>query len=118
MHLKQLPVVDSCQGCGACCLDQSAPPGYVAYLSGVLSLDDGTEDAARLQALPADLKTELELYLDFLRSGGSHPDGEICLWFDKSTKQCKNYDLRPQICRDFEMGSDFCHSWRRQHGIQ
>ena len=117
LHVKQLPVVDSCHGCGACCLAQSTPPAYAAYLSGVFSLDDGTDDAARVKVLPDHLRLELELHIQSLESGECHPNGEVCLWYDESTKQCKHYDLRPQICRDFELDSDICHSWRRQFGI-
>lgn len=117
IHLRQLPIVDSCEGCGACCLEQATPPGYVAYLTGILSLDDGSEDAARIQGLPADLRAELDLYIDRASRTGSLGETEPCLWFDSSTRQCKHYDLRPSICREFETDSDFCHSWRRQYGI-
>jgi Fe-S-cluster containining protein len=34
------------------------------------------------------------------------------LWFDEDTRQCKHYDLRPWMCRDFEMGSYPCQRWR------
>jgi Fe-S-cluster containining protein len=117
IHLRQLPIVDSCEGCGACCLAQSTPPGYVAYLTGISSLDDGSDDAARVKALPADLRAELDSYIDRAARSGGHAEIEQCLWLDRSTRQCKYYNLRPQICRDFEADSDFCHSWRRQFGI-
>lgn len=117
IHLRPLPVVESCEGCGACCLEQATPPGYVAYLTGLFSLDDGSDDAARIKALPADLRAELDSYIDRAARTGGHSEIEPCLWYDQSTRQCKHYDLRPQICREFEADSDFCHSWRRQYGI-
>jgi len=117
IHLRQLPVFDSCEGCGACCLEQATPPGYVAYLTGIFSLDDGSDDAARIKALPADLRAELDSYIDQAARSGDHSEIEPCLWFDRSTRQCEHYELRPQICREFEADSDFCHSWRRQYGI-
>lgn len=117
IHLKQLTVVESCEGCGACCLEQATPPGYAAYLLGMFSLDDGSEDAARIKALPADLRAELDAYLDQAARSGNLWAIEPCLWYDKSTRQCKHYDLRPETCREFEANSDFCHSWRRQYGI-
>lgn len=117
IHLRQYPEVNSCEGCGACCLEQSAPPGYISYLTGIASLDDGTDDAARVRALPAELRAELERYIA-LPVSRERPDGEVCLWFDPVARQCKHYDLRPEICREFEMGSDFCHSWRRRYGVE
>ena len=30
-----LPIVESCEGCGACCREQESPPGYVGYIAGV-----------------------------------------------------------------------------------
>ena len=117
IHLKQLPVVESCEGCGACCLEQATPPGYAAYLTGLFSLDDGSDDAARLMALPADLRTELDSYVDQAVRSGNDSEIKPCLWYDVAKRQCQHYEWRPQMCREFEIDSDFCHSWRRQYRI-
>jgi hypothetical protein len=31
---------------------------------------------------------------------------------------CGNYEQRPQVCRDFEAGSDKCHALRRMYGME
>lgn len=33
-------------------------------------------------------------------------------------KTCKIYETRPQMCRDFDAGSDKCHAIRRVYGIE
>ena len=39
--------------------------------------------------------------------------GEMpCIWFDLQTRQCRHYEHRPRICRDFERGTPECHGWR------
>lgn len=115
-----LPVVD-CEGCGACCLEMGSPPGFVLFYPppgktvylGTLESEDGL----LWQALPQPLKDELAAYYAQMRAGGEDRDGEPCLWFDEATRQCRHYEHRPRVCRDFKVGCDGCLAWRSQYGI-
>ena len=113
-----LPVLENCDGCGACCLEQGAPPDYVALRLHPEFAEDSTfaDDVARLAELPAEAATLLAEYLretaaDRLATSGA------CVWFDHSTKACRFYDWRPSTCRVFELNSGGCHIYRRRHGI-
>ena len=68
-------------------------------------------DAPEIKDLPQELKDEL------LRYKPSETD-LVCIWFDRQTKGCKHYEHRPDICRDFEIGSSECHTWRRYFGME
>lgn len=48
--------------------------------------------------------------IEMLDNGLDNP----CSWLDQETKQCKHYDQRPNICRDFVVGSNNCLSCREQ----
>lgn len=93
IHLRALASepITTCDDCGACCTYCDSPPGY-----GVPQW--------RPENLPDNLRIELDEYY----AGDPKPQGNPCLWWDKETKKCKNYDWRPQICRDFERGSVDC----------
>lgn len=110
-----LPVIESCSGCGACCLEQESPPMYLFWLLSPVRADN--EDSLRVRALPDELKAELLSYRDRLVAKQGHPNNKVCLWFDEKTRGCKHYDLRPSICREFERGSSDCHRWREKYGI-
>ena len=111
-----LPVIQSCDGCGACCREQESPPMYLFILSGNFEVDENDEDTIRARALPDDLKRELLEYGERIRTGQPHPRGGICLWFDEITRKCRHYELRPSICREgVEVGDEACLSWRDQY---
>ena len=64
--------------------------------------------------VPEHLKSELETY----RAGLKEIDlGQPCIWFDESTRQCRHYVHRPQVCRDFEIGNPHCLRMRADQGI-
>lgn len=94
----ELPIL-SCEGCGACCLNIGTPP----FLR------------SEIYELPEDLRDEV---LGFEKS---EPDRETsekpCYWFNRETKQCMQYEYRPMVCRDFEVGTIPCRSYRRYHRI-
>ncbi|MDA1229918.1 MAG: YkgJ family cysteine cluster protein [Planctomycetota bacterium] len=114
---RHLPVIQSCDGCGACCREQESPPMYLLILSGVFDDDDFRDDTIRARALPDNLKQELLAYGAHIRAGKPHPRDGVCLWFDESTRGCRHYEHRPSICRKFEMGSEACHSWRDKYDV-
>lgn len=118
---KSLPIIESCEGCGACCLKMCSPPGYVMILSDPSIADDPgpfAEDVERMRQLPEPLKQELLEYLDWLKR--ERPRGERpCLWFDQQRRTCKHYEHRPSICRDaVQVGDESCRAWRQLHQVK
>lgn len=111
-----LPVISDCHDCGACCRTMSSPPGYaVITIRGPDQWPD-EEDVARCLALTGEAKRTLDEYCAWLVA--SRPKGERpCIWFDPATRACRHYDDRPNICRDFAMGSDGCRNWRREFNV-
>ncbi|MGI9472127.1 MAG: YkgJ family cysteine cluster protein [Rubripirellula sp.] len=102
-----LPTVEDCEGCGACCLHM----GYPSYLTG--SAHQPPEP--HWVSLPDSLRHELEQYAEAYQAPG---EGELdgpCVWFDLDTRRCKHHEHRPQVCRDFRIGSQDCLGWRKQY---
>ena len=93
-----LTIVESCDGCGVCCLQQGHPP----Y----------TDD--ELQYVPDDLLGPIQEHLAALEESDF---GQPCIWFDDETKQCRHYEHRPQVCRDFERGCPMCVQLRLKYKI-
>lgn len=113
-----LPLLDTCDGCGACCREPGAPPDYVALrLNPQFAKEPSfTEDALRLAALPEEAARLLDEYLRAVDLG-SVPSNGACVWYDPGTKRCRFYEHRPSTCRVFERGSQGCHIYRRRHGV-
>jgi uncharacterized protein len=87
----------SCHGCGACCERVGYPPFYrtnPGENQQFAALERShPELAAEMRQAAVDRRREL---------------GLPCSWLDPETKRCQHYELRPQICRDFELGSPKC----------
>lgn len=138
----QLPILD-CQGCGVCCFHM----GYPAYIlprapmtedeiladenlakqvkkNPMLKTDllAGREGEAHWHRLPKTLKAEWQAYVDQYELPDY--DGSVkgldgpCIWLDMDTRQCKNHEYRPNICRDFKTGSQGCLDWRKHYSDQ
>ena len=97
-----LPIV-SCDDCGACCSAVGHPHFY------------RNSNDELWEQLPEHLKKEVNEYIDNLTDIDL---GQPCFWLDPETKQCKHYEYRPQVCRDFELDSYHCHRLRRSLGIE
>jgi uncharacterized protein len=107
-----LPVIESCDGCGACCLVVTEPPFYRVF-------DETGEDAwERLKRERPELLAELRAASQRRRAGGEASYGSPCLWFDAETRRCRNYEYRPRACREFAIGSRDCHDARRRAGVR
>lgn len=101
---KQLPVIESCQGCGVCCMHM----GYPAFMDPV----EGSYDTDYWQSMPDDVRDELVACMaDYKRPADGELDGP-CFWFDHETRQCKHHEHRPRVCRDFTIGEAGCRNWR------
>ena len=110
MH-PSLPVIESCDGCGACCLVVTRPPFYHVFE------DLGEEAWDRLQRQRPDLVAELHAdYLARQAEGGPFY-GTPCVWYDPIKRQCQHYEYRPLACHMFEIGDEDCLDARRRAGI-
>lgn len=70
--------------------------------------------------MPEELRAELFAY-DAALQAGTSLDRTLevmpCLWLDPVTRQCRHYEWRPKICRDFPMGGPACVAMRKGEGI-
>lgn len=114
MNLSQLPVIESCNDCGACCSVQGAPPDYVALQLNPHFADDPSfaDDVIRLRNLPREPAARLQTYLQEVEAGVRHKDSP-CIWLAECGTRCKYYDWRPSTCRVFEINSPGCHYYRQ-----
>jgi Fe-S-cluster containining protein len=92
IQLQVIPL--DCTGCGRCCQTQGTPP-FLDY---------------ERPFVPPDLLSEIDR--EIFNPGRDH-DGP-CLWYNQETKRCRHYDLRPDVCRDFVVGGEWCLDWREE----
>lgn len=91
-----------CTGCGMCCTRMRTPP-FVPDFDDPESCEfealrrSHPELAARIRDRAMELTADSE---------------GPCLWFDPDTRRCQHYDIRPEICRDFEVGGVGCLGWQ------
>lgn len=67
-----------------------------------------------LEDKPLDVQAEYAAILDTqcLVFEAHGIDAKPCGFFDLATRKCRHYEHRPDICIDFEMGSDDCLATR------
>jgi uncharacterized protein len=108
---RGLPVIDSCDGCGACCLVVTSPPFYMVFE------EMGEEAWERLGRERPELLAEIQAdYHARQKNGGPFYDTP-CLWYDPETKRCRHYEYRPLACHEFEVGDEDCRDARRRAGV-
>ena len=98
MTTTELPLIGTCDDCGACCLQQGHPPFR------------GEE----WNRVPPELRAPL---YEYLASREENDFGRPCIWLDLQTRRCRHYEHRPQICRDFERGCAMCIHVRLRYKI-
>ena len=110
--MTELPILSptSCDGCGLCCVGIGSPVLLYASRPGF-----GEPHPYRPVGLPQEFVEEIDLHFSGLMRG-QEPQ-ERCLWFDTATRQCRHYELRPQICRDYELAGPSCLI-RRQEAME
>ena len=136
----ELPLVADCQGCGVCCFHMGYPPFIRPIeplspeqiesdesLLAEIAVDplrrrdllQGREGEKWWFRLPNDLRNELDEYIANYQHKNYGEEVESfdgpCCWFDMETRQCRHHQYRPNVCRDFETGSQQCHEWRRHY---
>lgn len=111
-------MIESCDGCGACCLEQGAPPDYVAlWLNPQYGVDPSfEEDNVRMRSLPADARALLDEFMARWLEDRANKNGP-CIWFDHETRGCGFYEHRPSTCRVFELSSMGCRIYRKRNGL-
>ena len=99
--LNDALLIIDCNGCGACCRHMGHPtflPSESTWL-----------------ALPKHLKQELKAYdasRPKTKDGRPISDvGQPCIWLEPDGT-CRHYEHRPEVCRDFEVGSAACLRFR------
>ncbi len=98
---------ESCEGCGLCCEGIGSP---------VLLYQSLPHAAGSHPFRPVDLPQVLidEIDRHFLGLARGEEPQDVCLWYDADGRQCRHYEWRPQVCRDYEMGGDACVALRRR----
>jgi Fe-S-cluster containining protein len=99
-------------------MEQESPPGYLAMMVFGVDYKASFDDWERLKTLPTNLLQELVDYRAHLIEHKTHPNKGICIWFDETTKRCKHYELRPDVCREVvKCGDASCIGWRKDYNI-
>jgi Fe-S-cluster containining protein len=113
-ELAGMAYPQTCDNCGVCCLEQNTPPGYVTVMMNPAAWPPDSAEHERVEQLPDAAR---QVIVDRITDDGSL-DGMPCCWLDLKTKRCRWYEHRPQICRNMEIGSKWCRSWRERYGIK
>jgi len=106
-----LPIIDSCDDCGACCRVVTLPPFRRAFDG------EGEEAWECLRWDRPDLMAEFLAADRARRADGDPSFGTPCLWLDPDSGRCRHYDHRPRDCREFAVGGPDCRDARRRAGV-
>ncbi len=106
-----LPVIDSCDACGACCQVVTLPPFRRVFGEA------GEESWSRLRWERPDLLLGILEAERALKERGGPTFGTPCLWYDPDRRRCRHHELRPRDCREFEVGGQDCRDARRRAGV-
>lgn len=93
----------SCEDCGACCMFIGRPP-FVLRRDGSGN-SPGSDAESAWKILPSSLKLEV---LQAQQSQTPAESSGPCIWLDLGTLKCRQYEHRPQACRNFEVGDEAC----------
>ena len=104
VELRALWPSQMCDNCGACCSRMCSPPFMPEHLGGT-----------ELGKLPPNVRKDFE---DGMKARAEHDwiDGVPCFWLTDELK-CKHYQHRPEICREYEVGSESCRRQRDQFNL-
>ena len=108
-----LPVISSCEGCGACCCRVVTLPPFRRVF--------GAEGEEAWERLRWDRPELMAQFLEAERArklAGAPGFGTPCLWLDPATDLCRHYDHRPRECREFSVGGPDCRDARRRAGVK
>lgn len=105
-------------------MEMESPPGYAMCSPPAgQSLLDGvaeTDDYLSWLEMPADIRLELQVYYNRIRNSTSfvrERSNRPCIWLGND-RRCMHYEWRPDVCREFEIGTSWCKAWRERFSIQ
>lgn len=115
--MTDLPIIQSCDNCGACCRNQPCPPGFHHIHTGCTDLA-WAEDVEIIAAAPAEVRESLRQWFAERERLDDWKviDGQPCCWLTEDGR-CRHYEHRPTLCREMEVGSEGCRVSREMHGI-
>lgn len=105
--------------------------GYPAFnltAEQLVSLEsESTADSQSLLALSESARADLNRWrglsvalrreiLEQMKGYQAPKSGELdgpCSWFDAQSRLCQHHEFRPQVCREFQVGSRGCLDWRQ-----
>jgi len=102
----------TCDGCSACCHVVGHPPFLLELDNGIPRPIEGADsqvDYQRLRAAPP------EAQFAYLTNHGAI--NCPCTWLDEGFSRCRYYEFRPDVCRTFEVGGNWCSKFRVLHEI-
>lgn len=106
----------NCTGCGACCRHMRSPPHMAYWKDGVpFSMGESGRWDEDLEWLLAAPEIARKMFWDGIED--DRPDESPCSWLNLETMQCRFYEFRPGICRDFDLGGESCLATRKVYGI-
>jgi Fe-S-cluster containining protein len=108
---QSLPIIESCDGCGACCMVVTRPPFYRVFD------EEGEEAWERLRRERPDIMAAFLADSKARKERGGPYYGTPCIWFDEETRRCRHYEYRPLACREFPIGEEDCLDARRRAGM-
>ena len=94
-----LPVLDSCDDCGACCRNFVGTPF----------------EKSDIERLPEELKDGVRQEIS---RSVNNDEPRDCIWFNTTTKKCNHHEHRPRVCRDFKVGDAPCINARTLFGVR
>jgi len=106
-------------------MEQGTPPGYAIFASPLVAEQEKQQypDYAIYRDMPEGLRVELRAYYAAALAGRTPwrddpKNPQPCLWFDAEMRRCRHYEHRPDICREFEIGSKECLAWRQRYNAE
>ena len=90
--MRPLPIVESCDGCGARCCQYMRTPPYIWTANDMPPVH--LQDEVRAASLD------------------DRPNEAPCIWIDG--ERCRHHEHRPRACRDFQRGCEHCVALRSQ----
>lgn len=91
---------NGCSGCSSCCQFCGEPP-FTSW--------------EEINNLPQAIRDELISYYDNIENNNINTRGSQnlpCMWLDQVSGLCTNYGNRPNLCRNFIIGSPECLYFR------
>lgn len=81
--MKNLPIIQSCDGCYACCMEMVRPPGFAAVILCPEAWPSDSEDHELVATMPTAAREAITKSL----AEQSNDDEGPCCWLDLETRR-------------------------------